>query len=589
MDKTHSSPLTHVQELLKRANIDSLLLRSTDRFFNEYVPEYDSARAYLTGFNGSVGDAVIGQKSAQLFVDGRYSLQAKKQAPNFSIDVCGSHGSIEQRWLSFLSEQLTPGQTLAFDPATLSLSLYERLAKNLSSKGIKLDAKGHAIIKEALSCRSAHQRPPAKAFIVPPDLCGASVLLKREHIKKALIAAEVAGFLAVKLDDIAWTFNMRGNYFPFQSTVPALACVLKDSALICPLADLKLPDLVPGVRVVQEGEFFQTLKELVQNQALGIDELETSKAHEMALRSYEIGIKKMANPLASLKAIKNGQELHNLRHSFRKADQVVYQTQNFVTQSYEKGEWLSEGEIDDRIKEQFFSSGATELSFRPICAGGQNGAVIHYGTPNREEKVSSGSLFLLDTGAYYQGGYATDLTRTFFLGDANTHPKPWQKEMFTLVLKASIRGLSARLRRGTLGMQLDAMVRAPLWQAGVDYAHGTGHGIGINVHEFPPRIGPTSPSELKEGQVFSIEPGIYVEGLGGVRIENLATIVVDPDNANFLRVLPLTFCPLDQRLIENSMLDADEQAFLQYFAAEWQNEAPMPKLPPTKRASFIGT
>ena len=287
-----------------------------------------------------------------------------------------------------------------------------------------------------------------------------------------------------------------------------------------------------------------------------------------------------------LKAIKNEKELLHMRAAFKKADHVVYKTQCIIEGAYEKGQSLSEGEIDDLIKKQFAESKAPELSFRPICAGGKNGAIIHYGTPNREKKIEAGSLFLLDTGAYYEGGYATDLTRTFLLGKKSDPAQKWQKEMFTLVLKASIKGLSARFRRGVLGLQLDAMVRSPLWQAGLDYAHGTGHGVGINVHEFPPRIGPTSASPLLEGQVFSIEPGLYFNNLGGVRIENLVCVVADPENNNFLRILPLTFCPFDERLIENSMLDAYEQEFLNYYREQWHSDRSWPLLPPLPKVSW---
>jgi Xaa-Pro aminopeptidase len=275
-----------------------------------------------------------------------------------------------------------------------------------------------------------------------------------------------------------------------------------------------------------------------------------------------------------------------MRSAFKKADEVVYQTQIFVEQCYEKNQSLRESEIDDYVKKQFFKSGARELSFRPICAGGKNGAIIHYASPNSEQKIEASSLFLLDTGAYYEGGYATDLTRTFLVGNKNIKPEKWQKEMFTLVLKASIRGLSARFRRGLLGSQLDAMVRAPLWQAGFDYAHGTGHGVGINVHEFPPRIGPTSSSIILENQVFSIEPGLYFKNLGGVRIENLVTVVSDPTSEQFLRILPLTFCPFDERLIEFHMLDSYEQEFLSYFNEQFKSPSSWPALPPLPKFSF---
>lgn len=578
-------PLPRVQELLKKAHIDGLLIRSTDRYFNEYVPEYLSARANLSGFNGSVGDALITTDAAFLFVDGRYGLQAKNQAHGFAIDICGSHSSIEQRWLAIISEHFKKGQTLAYDPETLNSSLFDRLSQTCESAGIKLVATGNSLIAESMKNIKRPEPRDIKVWMLPPADTSQSTKDKIEALKNELLRNNVKAFLCVKLDDIAWLLNIRSNFFPFQLTVPALAAITKEEVYISPALGLKLPDLGPLVKILPEEQLLLSLKDSCgPNLVVGIDEHETSKAHEMALQALNISIKRIANPIAPLKAIKNAKELLILRNSFKKADKVVNQTQIFVVKSYEAGHQLSEGDVDDHIKRQFFSSGAEELSFRPICAGGKNGAIIHYGTPSREEKVVPGSLFLLDTGAFYQG-YATDLTRTFLAG-SESDAKNWQKEMFTLVLKASIKGLSARFRRGTLGMQLDAIVRAPLWQASMDYAHGTGHGIGINVHEFPPRIGPTSNSVLKEGQVFSIEPGIYVEGLGGVRIENLATIVEDPKDENFLCILPLTFCPLDKRLIENSMLDAYDHEFLRYFEAEWHNDAPMPNLPPARRASF---
>lgn len=584
MDKHSYSPLIHLQSLLQKAHVDALLVRSTDRFFNEYVPEYLSARAFITGFNGSVGDAIISPKSATLFVDGRYALQARNQALGFDIDV-STHGSIEERWLSFIANDMKSGMSLAFDPETISLRLYEKLLSLSEQKNIELVPNGLNLIREI--CKNRPQ-VPVKAddcYMVPLSIAGQSTKEKLSNIEELLYQQKVDAFLSVKLDDIAWLLNMRGNYFPYQSTIPALMAIMPKRIILCPLA--KIPQLDPLVTIVKENEFYKELRSIKDDLVIGFDEEETSQALVTALRSQSIAIKRMKNPLAPLKAIKNAQELNTLYRSFRKADHVVHQTHNFVIQCYEKGEALSESQIDHYLKEQFTKSGARELSFRPICAGGKHGAIIHYGTPDHKEKITQGSLFLLDCGAFYEGGYATDLTRTFLAAGAKERAKPWQKEMFTLVLKASIKGLRARFRRGTVGKQLDALVREPIWQAGLDYAHGTGHGIGINVHEFPPRIGPTSNTELKEGQVFSIEPGIYIEGQGGVRIENLATIVFDPEDRDFLLVQPLTFCPLDERLIDETMLDNSELEFLEYFKAQWQSDNSMPALPPRKRVSFI--
>ncbi len=473
-------------------------------------------------------------------------------------------------------------------PPSIS-NLFDRLDHKLTELGASSDPKGAQIIHEAMGV-SPKPASSVSIFKVDESITGASCKQKLVAVSQVLQKNKVDAFLAVKLDDIAWLTNLRGNYFPFQTTIPSIACVFSDRLVLGLKEGLTIDRglVPPEVTLVTEGELVQKITTFLAepNKILGMDAQETSKAHELALRRANIELKRVANPIAPLKAIKNEKELLHFRSSFKKADHVVHQTHNFVVRACEKGETLTEADVDRHIRNGFKESGAIDLSFRPICAGGKNGAIIHYGTPDHKQAISANSLFLLDTGAYYEGGYATDLTRTFLADKASAQAQAWQKEMFTLVLKASIAGLSARIRRGTLGMQLDAIVRAPLFQHGLDFAHGTGHGVGINVHEFPPRVALTSLSELMEGQVFSIEPGLYFENLGGVRIENLATIVRDPDNNKFLRVLPLTFCPLDERLIDYSMLSDFEQGFMTYYKQEWHNNAQWPNLPPLPKASF---
>lgn len=585
-------PLARVQALLKDRGLAALLVRSTDRYFNEYVPKSMSVRAKITGFDGSVGDAIITKTGAHLFVDGRYSLQARAQAQGFTIHVCQNGQSIENSWLRKLLEILSAGDILGYDPSTIDLNLFDRLSHQVAQVKAKLDPQGERILKELMDGPAAKTSEKPTIFKVDDELSGLSSDQKLAKIASLLSAHGLDGFVAVKLDDIAWVSNLRSHFFPYQSSLPGLACVLHDRLIfgVAVGSDLVRAVAGPHIEVVEEHALFPMVRKKLAGSSptLGIDAGETSKAHEIALRDLDIEVKRVENPISSLKALKNEKELLHMRSAFKKADLVVYQTQNFVIDCFEKGKTLSEGDVDDHIKDGFKKSGAEELSFRPICASGKNGAIIHYGSPDREQALKEGSLFLLDTGAYYEGGYATDLTRTFLGAKKSQAATPWQKEMFTLVLKASIRGLGARIKRGTLGLQLDAIVRAPLWQAGLDFAHGTGHGVGINVHEFPPRIGPTSTTPLLEGQVFSIEPGLYFEDLGGVRIENLATIVADPNNPSFLRVLPLTFCPMDERLIEHSMLDDYEERFLEYYRKEWDNPGAWPKLPPVPTTSFSG-
>jgi Xaa-Pro aminopeptidase len=588
-DQQKTSHLKKTQELLKKQGVSALLIRSTDRYFNEYVPKNMSIRYKLTGFDGSVGDAIITTDSAHLYVDGRYSLQAEKQAKGFVVHVCGNAQSIESAWLQHLSKLVARGGNLAYDPGTVDLNLCEKMSQAVQGLQAKLDPNFMPLMGDILGHELGHMNPQAHVFVPGHEFVGLMTPEKLTQIAPYLKSQGIDGLLATKLDDIAWITNLRSYYFPFQSALPGIALVLSDRIIFGAAAGLPEAQNAchKSITIVKESEFFQQIKQhLSDTMVVGIDPNETSKAHALSLHKLNIGVKPIKNPLPVLKALKNEKELLHLRSAFKKADHAVYQTQNFVVSCFEKGNPLTESDVDDYIKNAFKESGAEELSFRPICASAEHGAIIHYGHPSGEKILAKNSLFLLDTGAYYEAGYATDLTRTFLAGKKSDGASPWQKTMFTLVLKASIRGLCARLRRGSTGMQLDAIVRSPLWQAGLDFAHGTGHGVGINVHEFPPRIGPTSTTELMEGQVFSIEPGLYFAGLGGVRIENLATIVSDPEHEQFMRVLPLTFCPFDDRLIQHDMLDQQEQNFLLYYKREWTNEAPWPELPPLETVRF---
>lgn len=587
MHQKDSKILASLQQHLAKHEWQALLVRGTDRYFNEYVPKEQSIRTKLTGFDGSIGDALITRDSAHLFVDGRYSLQAKSQAQGFNVHVCENAQSIENTWLEHLDKLLKAKDILAYDPSTVDIRLFDKMLDQINQLDAKLEPKATAIYEEILGKAKTSWSDGAIEQI-ETSLGGLSCEQKLKLLATSLKKRGIDGFLAVKLDDIAWVTNLRSYLFAYQSAVPGIACLLPDRIIFG--TSINNPGIKPqkGLEIVEEQDFFTVVKDIFSNSklSLGIDSHETSKAHEIALRAGKIELKQVDNPICGEKAVKNEKELLHMRSAFKKADQVVFKTQNYVVEQCEKKKAISEGDVDDYVKNQFKISGAKALSFRPICASGKNGAIIHYGTSDHEQAIREGSLFLLDTGAYYQAGYATDLTRTFLAAPKSNKAKPWQKEMFTLVLQASIRGLSARLKKGSLGIQLDAIVRAPLWQAGLDYAHGTGHGVGINVHEFPPRISTVSKTPLQVGQIFSIEPGLYFKDLGGVRIENLATVVDDPEHKDFIRVLPLTFCPLDERLIEEKMLTAFEKDFLSYYQKEWENDAPWPRLPPLSSINF---
>ena len=404
-------------------------------------------------------------------------------------------------------------------------------------------------------------------------LSGRSVIERVSLGRPLLDEHQLDGLLITALDELAWLTNLRGDHFSYQATFRGQGLV--ERARIVVAADrssLRGPPhrgVEDAVVFVNDGALFDALK---PGARIGVDPSTTPFSLCTALAARGCVLIEVPSPYALLRTQKTAAELKHMIAAFAKADAVVDKVQRWLAQQLAKNRPVSEADVADTTARLFQESGAFGLSFKVISAAGKNGAIIHYSTPDKARRVKNGELFLLDTGAYYEGGYATDLTRTFLAGPSTTKATKEQKRLYTIVLQAAIAGMSARVPVGVTGEQLDAIVRNSLWRHGLDYGHGTGHGVGVNVHEAPPSIRIGSRISVEPGQVFSIEPGVYLPHWGGVRIENLCTVVDDPVTPpvgvprTFLRVQPLTFSPLDRRLIERRMLSDHEKRFLVWFA-----------------------
>jgi Xaa-Pro aminopeptidase len=591
--------LASFRKVMGESHIDLALVRSTDDYLNEYVPANESRRVYITGFAGSVGDALISKSKALLFVDGRYAIQAKREAPCFDTQVAVLGASIEQGWLNALENLVAETRTtnkdgksvrLAIEAERIPLSLYRVLENRAKALGIELVSDLPTALVEQVRAKleapitqKGSSKKKTLPLPVPETLSGKSTKSKLLEAAPLLERAGLDAFFLVALDDIAWLANHRGKDFPYSATFKARALALKDKLYINLDGDTKLTAQSGNLVFATHDEMLAALKSAAKERAprVGIDATTTPFAIREALRAQGADVIEAPNPYQHAKSIKNPTELLHMRESFARADNVVYKMQRWINRCVASGEHITEADVATRGRKEFMRSGAQELSFTPICGAGPNGAVIHYGTPDAHTPLKAGELFLLDTGALYEGGYATDLTRTFLLGGKNVKATDEQRTYFTLVLKGAIAGMCARFPKGTGGMQLDAIVRDPMWRAGLNFPHGTGHGVGINVHEFPPRISPAANVLLEVGQVFSIEPGLYLEGELGIRIENLCTLVEDKERIGFLRVLPLTFAPLDKRLIDAKMLTPAEKKFLDYYAKGFLfDSTTLPALPP---------
>lgn len=575
---------------MKAAGTGAVLIPSADRWLNEYVPRDRSDRVALTGFTGSMGDAIITGDRALLIVDGRYTLQATEECPDFEVRTVPLSTSIEMGWLALLGELAGQGvKTLAAPATTLPRASWQRLLKHAEADDLTVVPGAEALF-EAARKESGVPTPRlrGKAWPVPADLVGRTVKARLDAVAPALERARVDAFLSVPLDEVCWLTNLRGDVFPYQATAPARALVFKDEVVLCAFERrlAKGKELEAGVRTARSLAEGLSATKTATNGAgarVGVDVTTTPEALVLELEAAGATVVPLLSPLRPMRAHKTPEELAHMVSAFRRADLVVKRLQSWVGTQVSKGQPVTEKGVADKLWRLFKRSGAVGHSFATIAGCNEHGAIIHYNKPDDVDPIPEGALFLLDCGAFYEGGLATDLTRTFIVGRSHVKPSDRQRRLFTLVLKGAIAGMSARIPVGTSGEQLDALVRQPLWLAGLDYKHGTGHGVGVNVHEFPPRVAPRASAPVETGQVFSIEPGVYLPGELGIRIENLCTAVPDPDDEGFLRIKPLTFSPLDRRLIDRSMLTPHERSFLAWFAERHKADdalaAPLPPLP----------
>ncbi len=543
----------------------ALLVRSSDRHLNEYVPDDDSTRQWLTGFTGSAGEVLVCHDKAFLFVDGRYHQQADHEidAALFEVVKLSLGEGFEAAIIRTLAAHAPAKSRVGYEPGRMSVHELESLQKKTEEQNYDWQPYAPTLVEEARGELQAKSEPVRALDEKKLDQSAGD---KVQKLATELEKLEVDALLVQTLDELAYLSNLRGSDIPYSATFRGIGLLLpKRLVLGCELQ--QVPATVRQARLsavefVEAEQFWQHLR---AGMRIGYDPKTTSA--ESKTRIEQAGAKAVSvqSPVGPMKAKKGPRELRVMVQAFAKADKVVSQAATWLCTEVAKRAKVSELDFARKVEELFTASGATGLSFKVISAAGRNGSVIHYSHPNPKRLIKQGELMLLDTGAYYEEGYATDLTRTFLVGPPSQKATSEQKRYFTFVLKSAIAGMRARIPFGTRGDQLDAIARAPLWMQGLNYNHGTGHGVGVAVHEFPPRIAPQGTAVLEEGMVFSIEPGVYLEKFGGIRIENLCTLERIKGMPNTLQVKPLTFSPLDQRLIDRKLLNEEERAWLQQY------------------------
>ena len=571
---SHADRLAALREQLKADRLDGFVVPLTDEHMSEYVGSYAKRLEWLTGFKGSAGSAVVLPEEAVIFTDGRYTLQVRSQ-------VSGSEWSYqsvpETSAAEWLREHAPKGARIGYDPWLHTADWVKQATEQLSAKGAELIAVGVNPIDRVWADRPE----PSKARLVVQrdELAGRSSADKRQEMADWLSTNNADAAVLSALDSIAWTFNLRGADVSHTPVALAYALVNRDGTAELFVDPDKVGDEVRahlgnGVRLHGRDAFEPFLKGLA-GKTIAVDPERSVAAIGQALEAAGAKNWRVRDPAVLPKAIKNGAEIAGHQAAQARDGAAIARFLRWVEVEAPSGK-LDELSASDRLQ-AFRAEGGMlrDLSFDTISGSGPNGAIVHYkASPETNRPITMNSLYLVDSGGQYEDG-TTDITRTLAIGE----PTAEMRDRFTRVLKGHIAIATALFPKGTRGSQLDSFARRSLWEAGLDYAHGTGHGVGafLSVHEGPQRISPVGSGQsggdepLAAGMILSNEPGYYKAGDYGIRIENLV-LVVEKEVVGAEKLMlgfeTLTFAPIERRLVDTAMLSAKELEWLNDYHAE---------------------
>ena len=579
--------LTKLREAMEQQHIDYYLIPSSDYHNSEYAAAFFQTRAYFSGFTGSSGTLLVGLRDACLWTDGRYFVQAEAQLNGTGIRLMKMMEPGVPTLAEFLQSEMKEGETLGFDGMTLPAETGVKLAQNLREKQIRM-VYGKDLAGDIWEDRPA--LPAGKAFVLDDTYSGRSFREKLEDVRGKMLLLDTGVFFLSKLDDICWLLNLRGCDVACNPVVLAHLMVT-DTRVFLFIQEEALSEAVTdycvanGITIMDYHKTVQNISGFRPEQNVLFDRRNVSYTVFMTLQRIATGNGKKLinrpNPTIFLKACKNKTELAHTRETYRR-DSAVLTKYLYWLKHDAANEGVTEYEaavkLDDMRRGM---DGFLDLSFDTICGYAENGAIVHYKPDRETAKMIEGKGFVLvDSGGNFMGG-TTDVTRTVAVGALSDD----MKRDFTLVLAGMLRLMNARFVKGCTGRNVDTFARAPLWAHGIDYNHGTGHGVGyiLNVHEGPQNIrwrySAEMPDEpLEEGMLVSDEPGVYVEGAYGIRLENIVEVVKEKETAfgQFLGFRTLTYAPIDRDAIDPAYLEpSDIDALNRYHADVYEKIAPL--------------
>lgn len=557
--------LAALRNAMKQQPLDAYIIPSSDPHLSEYPADCWKAREWMSGFTGSAGTLVVTADKAGLWTDSRYFLQAGIQLEGTGIDLYKMGLPDTPALADFLLHELKPGATVGLNGQTYSAADAIRLENELKKNSISLRTDTD-LIEPIWQERPAI--PDAPLFEMPRELSGRSTAEKLEALHEKLREAGADSLILSSLDEVAWTFNIRGTDVAYNPVVISYAFISEKENILFIHPKKLNPETAErlkeqGVTLADYSMIYTYLSRLPEKARVFVDKQKTNVALYRSLPEACTVIEGIS-PAAHLKSIKNETEIDGFRHAVVKDGVALVRFYYWLENQMAAGEKVTELGLAEKLtafraeQPQYIMD-----SFETIAGYGAHGAIVHYAaTPETDATLQAEGLLLIDSGAQYLDG-TTDITRTIALGE----PTEQMKKDFTRVLKGTISLAKSKFPAGTRGSQIDLLARKALWDAGINYLHGTGHGIGhcLNVHEGPQSIRMEENSVvLKPGMVISDEPAMYRTGEYGIRTENMILCREDSETefGKFLGFETLTLCPIDTRLVIPSMLSAREKAWL---------------------------
>lgn len=560
--------LIRLRKIMEKNHIDAYLVPTTDFHGSEYINDYFKCREYISGFTGSAGTLLVTSSDAFLWTDGRYFLQAAEQLDGSGIQLMKMNQNGVPTILEYLSEYLRPGEVLGFDGRMVSGAFYREMEEAFLPKGICLSFEDD-LVNQIWSSRPAII--PSKVYSLPEEFTGESTPSKLARLENSLTKETDCYHLLTNLEEIAWLFNLRGSDIEYTPVFFAYALIGNGSAVLY-VMDKSLSGSwsCPCVQIKDYDKLADDLQNL--KGTIWLDK-KSANCALINLLSSSVKIVDKPSPVQMMKAIKNPTEISSTKATHVKdgvamVNFIYWLKNNIGTIPMTE---ISVAECLESYRRN--QEGCYDLSFDTICGYESNGAIIHYSaTPESSKSLEPSGFLLVDSGGQYSGG-TTDITRTIALGPLSDE----MKENYTAVLRCNIELATSVFSAGTTGAQLDEKTRKPLQVLGLDYNHGTGHGVGhmLSVHEGPNTISPNGGScPIMPGMITSNEPGVYLEGKYGIRLENeILCVEADKaddfdrsaDAAGLLDFETLTLCPFEPDAILPGSLTSGEIEYLNHY------------------------